>query len=96
MHNPGLSIDNIFPTVETIANSSYPVARSMYFYIKNQHSKDVPALNQFNKLFVSEKMIGKDGVLTELGLIPLTDDVRTKARAKVLNNEKLKAEDLKH
>lgn len=92
----GLSIDNIFPTVETIANSSYPVARSMYFYIKNQHSKDVPALNQFNKLFVSEKMIGKDGVLTELGLIPLTDDVRTKARAKVLNNEKLKAEDLKH
>lgn len=41
-------------------------------------------------------MIGKDGVLTELGLIPLTDDVRTKARAKVLNNEKLKAEDLKH
>ena len=33
----GLSIDNVFPTVETIANSSYPVARSMYFYIKNQH-----------------------------------------------------------
>src|SRR5574344_1327753 len=92
----GLSIDNIFPTVETIANSSYPVARSMYFYIKNQHSKDVPALNQFNKLFVSEKMIGKDGILTELGLIPLTDDVRTKARAKIINNEKLKAENLKH
>ena len=29
-------------------------------------------------------------------MVPLTDDVRTKARAKVLNNEKLKAEDLKH
>ena len=64
--------------------------------ISHSFLESLPALNQFNKLFVSEKMIGKDGVLTELGLIPLTDDVRTKARAKVLNNEKLKAEDLKH
>ena len=91
-----ISIDNIFPTVETIANSSYPVARSMYFYIKNQHSKDVPALREFTKLFMSEKMIGEDGVLTEIGLIPLALDVREKARAKVLNSEKLKSEDLKH
>ena len=41
-------------------------------------------------------MIGNDGILSELGLIPLTDDVRTQARNKVLNNQKLTAEDLKH
>lgn len=91
-----LSIDEILPTVETISSAKYPVARSMYFYIKNEHLKDVPALSQYTKLFVSEKMIGKDGILTEIGLIPLTDEVRAKAREKVLNSEKLKVEDLKH
>ena len=63
----GLSIDNVLPTVETIANAKYPVARSMYFYIKNQHSKDVPSLKEFTNLFMSEKMIGNDGILSELG-----------------------------
>ena len=92
----GLAIDNVLPTVETIASGKYPVARSMYFYIKNQHLKEVPSLKDYSNLFMSEKMIGKDGILSELGLIPLTDDVRTQARNKVLNNQKLTAEDLKH
>ncbi|WP_066160209.1 substrate-binding domain-containing protein [Aliarcobacter skirrowii] len=91
----GLSIDNTLPTVETIANGSYPVARSMYFYIKNQHSKSVPSLKEYTKLFMSEKMIGEDGILSELGLIPLADDLRTKARDKVLNSTKLTAKELK-
>ncbi|MDX9813899.1 MAG: substrate-binding domain-containing protein [Sulfurimonadaceae bacterium] len=91
-----ISIDNILPTVETIANSSYPVARSIYFYIKNQHYKDIPALKEFTKLFMSEKMVANDGILSEIGLIPLLNDVREKARAKVLNSEKLKIEDLNH
>ena len=91
----GLSIDNTLPTVETIANGSYPVARSMYFYIKNQHLKSVPSLKEYTKLFMSEKMIGEDGILSELGLIPLADDLRTKARDKVLNSTKLTAKELK-
>lgn len=91
----GLSIDNVLPTVETIANGSYPVARSMYFYIKNQHFDIVPSLKEYVKLFMSEKMIGEDGILTQIGLIPLTNGVRQKARAKVLNEEKIKAENLK-
>ena len=90
-----ISIDDVLPTVDTIADGSYPVARSMFFYIKNQHNKDVPALKEYTKLFMSEKMIGRDGILSEIGLIPLTDNIKTKARAKVLNSEKLKAEDLK-
>lgn len=91
-----LSIDNILPTVETISSGKYPVARSMYFYIKNQHTKEVPALKDFTNLFMSEKMIGEDGILSELGLIPLTNDVRANAREKVLKNTPLKIEDLKH
>lgn len=91
----GLSIDNVLPTVENIANASYPVARSMYFYIKNEHQKSVPALKEYTKLFMSEKMIGVDGILSELGLIPLTEEVRNKARNRVIISEKLTAKDLK-
>lgn len=91
-----LKIDNILPTAQTISNGKYPVARSMYFYIKNQHSKDVPALKEFTNLFMSEKMLANDGILSELGLISLTNDIRVKARNKVLNEEKLTIEDLNH
>lgn len=92
----GITVDNIEPTAETISSGKYPVARSMYFYIKNSHNKDVPTLKEYANLFMSEKMIGKDGILAELGLITLTDDVRAAARTKVMNSEKLTAEQLKH
>lgn len=91
----GLSIDSVFPTVEDISSGKYPVARSMYFYIKNQHQKNNPALNEFSKLFMSDKMIGDDGILTEIGLIPLQKDIRQKARDSVINSTKLKIEDFK-
>ena len=83
----GLSIDNIQPTPETISSSKYPVARSMYFYIKNAHIKEVPALKEYANLFMSEKMIGKDGILTDIGLIPLDAKVREEARKKAVNFE---------
>ncbi|MGD9624976.1 MAG: substrate-binding domain-containing protein [Arcobacter sp.] len=92
----GITVDNIAPTAETISSGKYPVARSMYFYIKNQHASEVPALKEYTNLFMSEKMIGTDGILTELGLVILTDDVRAAARTKVMNSEKLTAEQLKH
>ena len=92
----GLSIDNTMPTADTISSGKYPIARSMFFYIKNSHAKDVKPLNDYTNLFMSEKMIGKDGILKELGLIVLPDDVRSAARTKVMNNEKLTLEALKH
>ena len=91
-----VTVDNIAPTPENISSSKYPVARSMYFYVKNSHIDQVPAIKEYVNLFMSEKMIGKDGILTELGLIPLSDDVRSAARTKVMNNEKVTAESLKH
>ena len=90
-----VTVDNIAPTPENISSSKYPVARSMYFYIKNAHIKEVPALKEYANLFMSEKMIGKDGILGELGLITLDDKTRDAARKKVMNNEKITLEDLK-
>ncbi len=91
-----LSIDNILPTVENIASAKYPVARSMYFYIKNEHNKTNPALQEFANLFMSEKMIGEDGILTEIGLIPLNEKDRKNAQDIVKNSQKLKLESLNH
>ena len=92
----GVTIDSIAPTADTISSGKYPVARSMYFYIKNAHVKDVPSLKEYSNLFMSEKMIGKDGILTEIGLIPLDDKTRDAARNKVMNSEKLTPDQLKH
>ena len=92
----GLSIDNTLPTAETISSGKYPVARSMFFYIKNAHAKDVKPLKDYANLFMSEKMIGEDGILGELGLIVLPEEERTAARTKVMNSEKLTLEMLKH
>jgi len=92
----GITVDNIAPTAETISTGKYPVARSMYFYIKNAHLKEVPAIKEYTNLFMSEKMIGKDGILRELGLIILDDKVRDAARTKVMNSEKLTIEQLTH
>ena len=91
-----LSIDNILPTVENISSAKYPVARSMYFYVKNEHNKTNPALQEFANLFMSEKMIADDGILTEIGLIPLNESDRENAREIVKNSQKLKLESLNH
>ena len=82
-----VTVDNIAPTPENISSSKYPVARSMYFYVKNSHIDQVPAIKEYVNLFMSEKMIGKDGILTDIGLIPLDDKVRADARKKAVNFE---------
>ena len=45
---------------------------------------------------MSEKMIGNDGILTEIGLIPLGDKVRDEARKKAMNFEAITVSDVKH
>lgn len=82
-----VTVDNIAPTPENISSSKYPVARSMYFYVKNSHIDQVPAIKEYVNLFMSEKMIGKDGILADIGLIPLDAKVREEARKKAVNFE---------
>ena len=92
----GLTIDKVVPTVDTISTGKYPIARSMYFYVKNAHAKEIPSLKDYTNLFMSEKMIGSDGILTELGLVVLPENERSAARTKVMNGEKVTLESLKH
>ncbi len=81
----GVSIDGVMPTADTIADGSYPVARSLFVYMKNDHIKDVKGMKEFANLFMSESMIGSKGVLKTIGLIPLPEKMRKKARESVKN-----------
>ncbi|WP_198262862.1 PstS family phosphate ABC transporter substrate-binding protein [sulfur-oxidizing endosymbiont of Gigantopelta aegis] len=87
-------INGIVPTPETISSGKYPISRSLFFYTKNSHRKDVPAMDQYVAMFMKEDMIGPEGILSEIGLIPLPDDSRTKIRASVAKYTKLTLDDL--
>jgi len=89
------AIGGVTPDAESVASGKYPISRSLYFYIKNAHYDAIPGLKEYVELFMSEKMIGKDGLLKSIGLIPLPDDARAKVREDVLAKKKLTLDDLK-
>lgn len=73
----GSLINNIAPTHTTIADGTYLGARKLYFYVKNDHIGRSAGLKFFIKLFSSDNMIGPNGKLTRIGLVPLPDSERS-------------------
>ncbi|GHE19924.1 substrate-binding domain-containing protein [Halomonas urumqiensis] len=90
----GTAINGVEAEPETISSGDYPVARSMFFYVKNQHAEDVPPLYDYVDMFVSETMIGEGGYLGDLGLIPLPEAEREQTRQKVADRAQLQVSDL--
>lgn len=91
----GTPIGDVLPTPETVASGKYPISRSLYFYVKNAHYEAIPGLKEYVELFMSDKMIGKDGLLKGIGLIPLPEDKLVQARQTVLEKKKLTLDELK-
>ena len=52
-------------------------------------------MNKYVEMFLSEEMIGNDGILTEIGLISLPKQERTRIQNKVSKRVKLTLKDLK-
>lgn len=73
-----LSVENVFPEFENIADKSYPISRSLYFYVKKEHMSVNPNIKKFVREFVSESSMGDDGYLVDKGLIPLSSQDRIK------------------
>ncbi|TDT44299.1 phosphate ABC transporter substrate-binding protein (PhoT family) [Halospina denitrificans] len=91
-----VSVDGVEPTTDTISSEEYPVARSLWFYIKKAHEGDVaPGIGEYVGLFMDDLMIGPDGLLVEQGLIPLADEPRKKWQQRVADRVELKRSDLK-
>jgi phosphate transport system substrate-binding protein len=91
----GTAINGVDPTPEAIAEGKYPISRSLFFYIKNAHYDVIPGLKEYVEMFMSEKMIGTNGLLKSIGLVPLPDAMRAEARQNVLDKKKLTLESLK-
>jgi phosphate transport system substrate-binding protein len=77
----GSWINGVQPTFEAIADGSYPISRSLYFYVKTAHIGKVPGLQEFIAEFTSEPAVGTEGYLADKGLIPLPDADRARVRA---------------
>jgi phosphate transport system substrate-binding protein len=71
-----VAINGIEANSETIASFDYPIARPLYFYVKNAHRGVIPGMNEFIAEYASENALGDGGYLQERGLVVLADDVR--------------------
>jgi phosphate transport system substrate-binding protein len=85
----GVKINGVAPDFSTIADSSYPVSRPLFFYIKNAHRDVIPGMNAFIAEYMSEEALGPDGYLAERGLTPLDDEARENVQSNVLSASKL-------
>ncbi|MEO1089348.1 MAG: substrate-binding domain-containing protein [Pseudomonadota bacterium] len=71
-----VAINGVEPTFDTIASGDYPVARPLFFYVKNAHRGVIPGLDEFIELYMTDEVMGPGGLLTERGLVPLPDAAR--------------------
>jgi phosphate transport system substrate-binding protein len=67
----GSLVESNDPTFDNIASGKYPLSRPLFFYVKKAHVGVIPGIKEYLAEFTSEKAWGKDGYLSEKGLIPL-------------------------
>ena len=72
----GASVEGAPPEFDSIASGKYPLSRPLFFYVKKAHVGVIPGIKEFLAEFTSEKAWGKDGYLSEKGLIPMPDAER--------------------
>jgi phosphate transport system substrate-binding protein len=64
------TMEGIVPSVDTIADGSYPVSRPLFMYVKKQHIGVIPGLKEYLAFFVSDDVAGPGGMLADYGLVP--------------------------
>ncbi len=90
----GAVIDGIEPDFDEIAEGNYPIARTLYFYLKKAHVGAVPGLSEYTALFLSDPMVGEDGMLPDKGLIPLAEDELEAIRERIATLAEMDGEGL--
>lgn len=81
----GSKIDGTAPRFEAISDGSYPVSRSLYFYVKKAHVGVIPGMQEFVMEFTSEAAWGPEGYLADKGLIPMPEAERKQVREAATN-----------
>ncbi|MBC6444501.1 MAG: substrate-binding domain-containing protein [Alphaproteobacteria bacterium GM202ARS2] len=70
------TVDGKTATFESIKDGSWPISRPLYFYVKKAHLDKVDGLKDYVEYFISDEMIGDEGLLVEHGLIPQNEEDR--------------------
>jgi len=66
-------IEGKLPSLASIQDYSYPIARPLFFYVKKSHVGVVPGIKEFLAEFTAKGTMGPKGYLTDIGLVPLDD-----------------------
>ena len=76
----GVAINGVQPTYDSIASFKYPGARPLYIYVKNAHTKAIPAVRAFAAEFTKESAFGPRGYLRQNGLVAAPNLVRARSQ----------------
>ena len=87
----GVKIEGVEPTIDSIADKSYPVSRPLYFYVKNAHRGVIANLNEFIEEYMSDDALEAGGYLAERGLVALAEERRIELQDAVLNAKSMTA-----
>ena len=74
------SFDGKLPSYGAIYDGSYPLSRPLFVYVKKAHLQTTRGLKEFAAELTSDKAVGKEGYLAEIGLVALSEE-RQKAEA---------------
>ncbi len=69
----------VLPSVDSIADFSYPLSRPLFFYL-NLASANRPLVQQFVSFYLSEEIIGDPEFLLDVGYLPISAELREAAR----------------
>jgi len=73
----------VTPTVETIADGSYPLSRPEFFYAKLTSLEENPAVRAFVEYQIAE---ANKELISEVGYVPVPSAITEKAQARLENN----------
>jgi phosphate transport system substrate-binding protein len=65
----------VSPSIETIADGSYPLSRSLFIYVSIAAAEEKPAVAEFVDFYLEDASLG--ALVEEAGYVPLPDDRRT-------------------
>ncbi len=87
----GSVVEGVVPEYDAISDGSYPISRSLYFYVKTAAAKTNPAIPAFIAEFTSEAAWGPEGYLADKGLIAMPEAERNEWRKKTAALEEIGA-----
>jgi phosphate transport system substrate-binding protein len=68
----------VAPSIEAIADGSYPLSRSLYIYVSVAAAEENPAVSEYVDFYLADASLG--ALVEEAGYVPLPDDRRTAAQ----------------